>query len=102
SGSKFSRRLSGSNVNSASATRFPPYPCLALPCPYRAAPYRAAPSRTAPNLALLVFVMITVQPQSRLTNWAIDYLNAETARQDHLAKLWGEGAAAGQIDSPQS
>jgi len=55
SGSKSSRRLSGSNVNRASATRFPPYPCLA-------APYRAAPSRTAPNLALLVFVMITVQP----------------------------------------
>jgi len=42
SGSKFSRRLSGSNVNRASATQFPPYPCLALPC--LAAPYRAVPA----------------------------------------------------------
>ena len=56
SGSKFSRRLSGSNVNKASATRFPPYPCLALPClalpclPRHTAPcqpYRAKPCLTS-------------------------------------------------------
>jgi hypothetical protein len=70
---------------------------LALPC--RAIPRRA--SHTVPNFALLVFVMITVQPQSRLTNWAIDYLNAETARQDHLANLWAKALRQG-INSPQS
>ena len=90
-GSKFSRRLSGSNVNRASATRFPPYSCLA-----HIVPRHTAPRRTAPNVALLVFVMITVQPELGLTNCAIDYLNAETACQDHLAKLWAKALRQGR------
>jgi hypothetical protein len=41
--SKFSRRLSGSNVNRASATRFPPYPCLAHIVPRHTAPRQTLP-----------------------------------------------------------
>ena len=61
SGSKFSRRLSGSNVNRASATRFPPYPCLALPrhtAPCQ--PYRAKPCLTS-SLLKKVFRVVREQ-----------------------------------------